>query len=101
MGEPKNLSIDIRNKNQFKYPQEVSFLNFVHCNKPLSKRLKNTRKLSFRATPAKAGGDPESRIFGQFWIPAFAGMTEEVISPETPKRFRNSDFEIRYLEGLL
>jgi hypothetical protein len=34
--------------------------------------------LSFRATPAKAGGDPESRIFRKFWIPAFAGMTEEM-----------------------
>ena len=32
------------------------------------------RESSFRATPAKAGGDPESRILNEFWIPAFAGM---------------------------
>jgi len=48
-------------------------------------------KSSFRATPAKAGGDPESRNFNQFSIPAlglipaataFAGVAE--IHPNPP-----------------
>ncbi len=37
------------------------------------KTLENKGKSSFRATPAKAGGDPESRISKRFWIPAFVG----------------------------
>ena len=36
-----------------------------------------TSRSSFRATPAKAGGDPESRNFKYLWISAFAGMTEK------------------------
>lgn len=31
----------------------------------------------FRPTPAKAGGEPESRNFKDFWMPASAGMTAE------------------------
>jgi hypothetical protein len=40
----------------------------------LAKRLKE--KGSRHSGQAKR--DPESRIFKQFWIPAFAGMTEEM-----------------------
>jgi hypothetical protein len=37
--------------------------------------IRNIIQSSFRATPAKAGGDPESRNFKSIWIPASAGMT--------------------------
>ena len=40
---------------------------------------------SFRATPAKAGSDPESRNFNGSWIRAFAGMT--VRHEEFSRRF--------------
>ena len=36
--------------------------------------------MSFRPTPAEAGGEPESRNFKDFWMPAFAGMTVMVVT---------------------
>jgi hypothetical protein len=54
---------------------ENAELEFNH--KSISARLS-----SFRASEAlhrtvfRAKRDPESRVFKQFWIPAFAGMTE-------------------------
>jgi hypothetical protein len=49
------------------------------------------RKLSFGATPAKAGGDPEIRMIIEFWISASAGMTERA----TLERASIKDFSER------
>ena len=38
-------------------------------------KIRNIIQSSFRATPAKAGGDPESRNFKGIWILTSAGMT--------------------------
>jgi len=46
----------------------------VELNEPLVKFL--TERGSCHSGQAKR--DPESRTFNHFWIPAFAGMTEEM-----------------------
>ena len=45
----------------------------------LAKLLKARRK----GHSGQAKRDPESRIFKQFWIPAFAGMTAQVTFART------------------
>jgi len=44
----------------------------LNSNEPLSKLLKAIEN----RYSGQAKRDPESRIFKQFWIPAFAGMTD-------------------------
>jgi hypothetical protein len=43
-------------------------------SEPLAKLLKEEESCH----SGQAKRDPESRIFRKFWIPAFAGMTEEM-----------------------
>ena len=41
----------------------------------LAVKVRTKIESSFRATPAKAGGDPESRNFKDIWMPVVTGMT--------------------------
>ncbi len=42
-----------------------------------------TRKLFDLVIPAEAGIQTHKRSAGRFWIPAFAGMTDHIIVPNT------------------
>jgi hypothetical protein len=51
----------------------------LQIQEALAKLLKARRK----GHSGQAKRDPESRIFKQFWIPAFAGMTAQVTFART------------------
>jgi len=65
-------------------PQETFYetINF-ESSEALAKLLKARRK----GHSGQAKHDPESRIFKQFWIPAFAGMTAQVTFARTSSYF--------------
>jgi len=65
-------------------PQETFYetINF-ESSEALAKLLKARRK----DHSGQAKHDPEFRIFKQFWIPAFAGMTAQVTFARTSSDF--------------
>jgi hypothetical protein len=64
----------------------MSFRGTTNYGKKFLQNYRKQTKVVIPGNPGEGRGNPESRIFREFWIPAFAGMTELATPAKTSRK---------------